>query len=516
MDSSQPFIPDELLSAYIDGEISEAERTQIETALAADESVAWRLQTLRQMVRLLNELPGVAAPRSFALRADEVSEVIARRQQAARAVPTQATGGAGLWQALRALWQSGSPLWRNAAATSLALFLALIVVEQATPVRIGLEQGEFATVSQVSNAGASQAAPAADAAADAAAEQAAVEDMPSEDTANEEVVEADASAQDEALVEQAAGADADNAAEAAPEAEMLLTEESAESEGDDVAAAAASADTSESLADAGDGATADLDAAAPASAAEAAAMALPTVRNAEAFGFGEAGGGNTGRDEIEGGEALGDVEVEAPGVAADAAVMSQAAPAAARRAPVEAFSATREVAADEASVSSASAPTVAAASAAEMLLTTDTAFMTDAEITVIEALTDADSASPTDTLLMADAPASPLLPSVAVVTNVVTSTASSTVANSTVANMVTEMVTETGEVAAATAERGDSSREVAATVTAAPTPATFSERAVDIDTYAERNLLSLQTAQLAAGLLALALGLLWLRSRERK
>ena len=558
MDSSQPFISDELLSAYIDGEISGAERTQVEAALAADESVAWRLQTLRQTVQLLNNLPGVAAPRSFALRADEVSEVIERRQQAARAATTDTTSSAGLWQALRALWQSGSPLWRNAATTSLAVFLALIVVDQVPPTRIGLEQGTFTTVSQPSNADASRAAPAAG----AAAEEAVVEDRSSEDTADEdtadaEMVDESAPAQDEALVEQAvveAEAETDEAVtEAALEAEVLPIEESAESEGAEVAANvtadtadAASADDAESRADADDGATADLEAAAPASAAEAAAMALPTVRGAEASGLGEAGGGNVERDEVEGGEALDDVEVEAPGDAADAAVMSRAASAAARRAPVEAFSATREVAADEASISSASAPTAAAASAADTLVMTETVLMTDtmdvtadvmtdaasmtdtlevaqiaqpgpgdAEIAVIETLTDADSATPTDTLLMADAPASPLLPSVAVVTNVVTDPASSPV-SSPASSSVANAVTKTGEVDGAAAERDDSSREVAATVAAAPTPATFSERAVDIDTYAERNLLTLQTAQLAAGLLALALALLWLRSRERK
>ncbi len=550
MDSSQPFISDELLSAYIDGEISGAERAQIEAALAADESVAWRLQTLRQTVQLLNELPSVAAPRSFALRADEVSEVIERRQQTARPnlEPNEATGSAGVWQALRALWHSGSPLWRNAAATSLAVFLALIVADQVAPARIGPEQGTFATVSQPSNADASQAAPAGGAAVeeavveDTANEEAAVEETVDEGTADEEIVEEDASAQDEALVEQAAvEAETDDfIAEATPEAEMLLAEESAENAEGEVAAAD-TADTDDASSDDGDSATADFDAAAPSSAAEAAEMALPPGRGVETSRLEEAGGGN-----IESEEALADGEAEAPGVAADAAVMSQAAPAAARRAPVEAFSATREVAAASSAATSAPASTAAATPAAATLLMTETALMTDtmdrmtdtmdmatdvvtdatsmtdtvevtqvvaqpgpgdAELAVTEMLTDADSAAPTNTLLMADAPASPLLPSVAVVTNVVTGPASSAVASA---------VTETGEVDPAAAERDDIGRDAAATMTATPTPATFSERAVDVESYAERNLLTLQTAQLAAGLLALALGLLWLRSREHK
>ncbi len=62
----------DLLSAYIDGEIDAQERVLVERHLAECEQCAHQLQTLRQTVALLHQLPPVAAPRPFTLTAADV------------------------------------------------------------------------------------------------------------------------------------------------------------------------------------------------------------------------------------------------------------------------------------------------------------------------------------------------------------------------------------------------------------------------------------------------------------
>jgi hypothetical protein len=58
---------DELLSAYLDGELSERERQFLEARLAQDPTLRAELRALRQTVSLVQELPQVAAPRNFIL-----------------------------------------------------------------------------------------------------------------------------------------------------------------------------------------------------------------------------------------------------------------------------------------------------------------------------------------------------------------------------------------------------------------------------------------------------------------
>ena len=60
-------LPDELLSAYIDQQITEAERRRVETSLAVDPALQKRLNDLKRTVRLLRNTPVVAAPRAFTL-----------------------------------------------------------------------------------------------------------------------------------------------------------------------------------------------------------------------------------------------------------------------------------------------------------------------------------------------------------------------------------------------------------------------------------------------------------------
>ena len=111
-------ITDELLSAYLDDQVTPPERTRIEAAVAADGELAWRLESLRQTVALLQALPEIALPRSFALPPLPVNAGIA-----ARPAPTVWARG---WDGWRSFWQAGNPLLRNAAAVSFVVMVALL------------------------------------------------------------------------------------------------------------------------------------------------------------------------------------------------------------------------------------------------------------------------------------------------------------------------------------------------------------------------------------------------------
>lgn len=65
---------DELLSAYLDGELSSQERRQLEARLAVDPQLRERLEDLRHTVTLVRELPPVSAPRNFLLSPEMVGE----------------------------------------------------------------------------------------------------------------------------------------------------------------------------------------------------------------------------------------------------------------------------------------------------------------------------------------------------------------------------------------------------------------------------------------------------------
>jgi hypothetical protein len=93
----------ELLSAYIDGEVTAAERGLVEAHLASCDVCGRDLATLRQTVALLRQLPQVAAPRPFTLRESDV-----RPLRPTRPIPIR--------------WQSG---WLRGAVAAAAMLLCV-------------------------------------------------------------------------------------------------------------------------------------------------------------------------------------------------------------------------------------------------------------------------------------------------------------------------------------------------------------------------------------------------------
>lgn len=104
-------ISDELLSAYLDGEVTPEERTLVERMAAGSSDVAWRLDALRQTVVLVGQLPRVPLPRSFTLSEADI-----------RPVPRAGYAAPAWWRALL------NPVFlRNATAVATMLFLVVLI-----------------------------------------------------------------------------------------------------------------------------------------------------------------------------------------------------------------------------------------------------------------------------------------------------------------------------------------------------------------------------------------------------
>lgn len=71
-------LSEELLSAYVDDQVTPEERQAVESQLAVDPATARQLAELRYAVDLLAELPPVSAPRAFTLSQDQVEPARAR------------------------------------------------------------------------------------------------------------------------------------------------------------------------------------------------------------------------------------------------------------------------------------------------------------------------------------------------------------------------------------------------------------------------------------------------------
>jgi len=134
--SRYPQVTEELLSAYLDDLVTKEERQLIERAISEDPEIAWRLETLQQTIVLLQSLPALALPRSFAvdeemLKAFDRNETVDNAGVLAPSVaPVQK---AGWWQQIRTTLQGHGPLLRNAAAVATVLVLIFLIRNQLQP-----------------------------------------------------------------------------------------------------------------------------------------------------------------------------------------------------------------------------------------------------------------------------------------------------------------------------------------------------------------------------------------------
>jgi len=120
-------INQELLSAFIDGEVNIQEQQLVEQAMAADPEIFWQVESLRHTVALLRELPAIPLPQSFVLPEARVADVVGARRAAARQAASRSTSsGGGLWQNLIDFLGGGNLLLRNAAAVAAVAFFVLV------------------------------------------------------------------------------------------------------------------------------------------------------------------------------------------------------------------------------------------------------------------------------------------------------------------------------------------------------------------------------------------------------
>jgi hypothetical protein len=146
-------VDEELVAAFVDGDVTAEERQRVEAAMAADEQVAWEVNTLRQTVELLQDLPAVPLPRSFVLKEDQVADVLLERRS--RAIATAAPAAADQdpqdspWQRFLRFLNGGDLALRNAAALAAVLLVLFYVAEvQLQQNQVGSPDGSGDQLSQ--------------------------------------------------------------------------------------------------------------------------------------------------------------------------------------------------------------------------------------------------------------------------------------------------------------------------------------------------------------------------------
>ncbi|NJN83917.1 MAG: hypothetical protein HC802_17660 [Caldilineaceae bacterium] len=161
--SYYPYISDELLSAYIDDAVSDEEKLSVESAVATDSEVAWRLQTLRHTVGLVRDLPLLPLPRSFTISAEQLAPLVVAEAvpSLSAAVPdrparTRRTGQlaapiAVLQTQWLRFWLNGNAFLRNAATASLILFVVLLLGDARSGAAMSLESAATTSFSQTEN-----------------------------------------------------------------------------------------------------------------------------------------------------------------------------------------------------------------------------------------------------------------------------------------------------------------------------------------------------------------------------
>jgi anti-sigma factor RsiW len=176
----------ELFSAYLDGDLSDADRAALEARLAAEPELRRELEALRQTVALVRSLPELKAPRSYALTAAALAQAGAddedEAQQALAAMPANVTRLPAASRGRRQL------SWLGAAAAVTLMFVivgalllnsqrtafedgaavAIMVTNTAAPTQpVEMTQAQ-ALIPETRDASAPQGVPEGDAPADAA------------------------------------------------------------------------------------------------------------------------------------------------------------------------------------------------------------------------------------------------------------------------------------------------------------------------------------------------------------
>ncbi len=126
-------VDEDLVAAYVDGDVTTEERQRVEAAMATSEQVAWEVNTLRQTVELLQDLPSVPLPRSFTLTEDQVADVLQERRSLAKVEASPARESESppdnAWQRFLRFLNGGDLALRNAAALAAVLLLLVYAAE---------------------------------------------------------------------------------------------------------------------------------------------------------------------------------------------------------------------------------------------------------------------------------------------------------------------------------------------------------------------------------------------------
>ncbi|GEM_PF-5003278 len=163
-----PSIDDELLSAYLDGQVSPAERAAVDAVIAADPAVRAHVADLRATVTLLRALPQPALRRTFILTPEQAAAIRpARMAWLTRLFPTVAAISAVA--AVLCLVLIGGDLATGGFSTNTQITTARPAIESvaaATPTRVALAAAPTAapaaiTAAAIRPAGTTAAAPAA-------------------------------------------------------------------------------------------------------------------------------------------------------------------------------------------------------------------------------------------------------------------------------------------------------------------------------------------------------------------
>lgn len=108
----------ELLSAYLDGELSEAERASLEARLQTDDLLRSELDALRQTVALISSLPSLKAPRSYTLNPTQAAQL----RQPDKVIPISRMAPPGTRKS------STRSIYLSAAAGFTVVFLCVVAV----------------------------------------------------------------------------------------------------------------------------------------------------------------------------------------------------------------------------------------------------------------------------------------------------------------------------------------------------------------------------------------------------